>query len=158
MWKNLARYNKLENLHSNDEWTVANLRTGKSSLSFIKFLFYLLLFLVKEKQKSKIVDAQHFEFSIMSPIFNFYCNFCDLMFIYAPFDWSISVTWYIILPVVWLIKLFNAFVSSSTSSSQLLPSFKYLWHISFLSEQFAYRLFTVPYFSVRSSRSSASYH
>ena len=102
------------------------LTTGKSSLTFINFLFYLLLFLVKEKQKSKIVGAQHFEFSIMSPIFNFQCNFCDLMFIYAPFDWSISVTWYIILPVVWLMKSFNAYFSSSTSSSQNLPSCKYL--------------------------------
>ena len=60
------------------------------------------------------------------------------MFSYAPFDWSISVTCYIILLVVWLIKSFNVYFSSSTSSSQNLPSCKYLWHISFLSEQFAY--------------------
>ena len=60
------------------------------------------------------------------------------MFSYTPFDWSISVTCYIILLVVWLVKSFNVYFSSSTSSSQNLPSCKYLWHISFLSEQFAY--------------------
>ena len=67
MWKNLARYNKLENLHSNDEWTVAK---DREELSYVHQLLILSAPISRKgKQKSKIFDAQHFEFSIMSPIF-----------------------------------------------------------------------------------------
>ena len=52
MWKNLARHNKLENLHSNDEWTVAK---DREELPYV----YQLLILsapISRKGKTKIKD------------------------------------------------------------------------------------------------------
>ena len=132
MWKNLARHNKLENLHSNDEWTVAN---DREELPYV-FQLLILSTPISRKGKTKIKDRWRLTFWIFNHVLHL--QFLVQFIIYAPFDWSISVTWYIILPVVWLMKSFNAYFSSSTSSSRNLPSCKYLWHISFLSEQFAY--------------------
>ena len=131
MWKNLARHYKLENLHFNDEWTVAK---DREELPYVHQLLILSAH-ISRKGKTKIKDRWRPTFWIFNHVLHL--QFLVQFIIYAPFDWSNSLTWYIILTVVWLIKSFKAYFSSSTSSSQNLPSCKYLWHISFLSEQFA---------------------